>query len=100
MLVGDLLHPINDLAVEIFLGRDVGHGGGGSRAMPMLLARRKPDDVARTDFLNRATFALRASATGSDDQCLSERMRMPGGAGARLERDGGRCGAARFIRLK
>ena len=40
--------------------------------MPVLLARGKPDNVSRMDFLDRSTLALRTSATGSDDQRLTK----------------------------
>src|SRR5947208_13362972 len=55
--------------------------------MPILLARRKPDHVARTNFFNRAAFALNASTAGSNNQSLAERMRVPGCACARLKGD-------------
>ena len=61
----------------------------GDRAVPMLLARRKPDDVARPDFFNRPAPALRASAAGSHNQRLTQRMRVPRGAGAGFKRDDG-----------
>src|SRR5215813_4056763 len=50
------------------------------RAMPMPLVRCKPDDVSRTDFFNRPTFALYPAETGGDDQRLTQRMNMPCGA--------------------
>ena len=53
--------------------------------MPMLHARRKPDDIAGMDLLNRATLALRPTTTGGDNQGLAERVGMPRGASARLE---------------
>ena len=39
------------------------------------------------DFLNRTTLVLRPAASGCDDQGLTERMGMPRGASARLERN-------------
>ena len=53
--------------------------------MPMLHARRKPDDIAGMDLLNRATLALRPTTTGGDNQGLAERVGMPRGASVRLE---------------
>src|SRR5215468_10950849 len=50
LLVADLLHPVDILAIEKFRDGDMRHCGGGSRAMPVLLAWWKPDDVAKTDF--------------------------------------------------
>jgi hypothetical protein len=46
--------------------------------MPVLLARRKPDDITGTDFLDRAAIALRAAEPGDDDQRLPEWMSVPG----------------------
>ena len=43
LLVVDLLHPIDALAVECLSYCDVGHCGAGGRAMPVLFARREPD---------------------------------------------------------
>ena len=37
-----------------FLDGDMCHGGGGRGAVPVLLAGREPDHVARADFLDRA----------------------------------------------
>ena len=88
------------LPVELFLNGDVGHGGGWRSAMPMLLARRKPDHVARTDFFNRSSPALRPAATGGDDEGLTQRVGVPGGASAGLEGDGGGRGACRRVRLE
>ena len=53
----------------------------------MFLARREHHDVARTNFLDRAALALRPAAAQRDDEDLAERMRMPGGARAGLERN-------------
>src|SRR5271156_5589234 len=71
LLVANLLHPIDVLAVELFLDCDMAHGRGRRSAVPVLFARRKPDDVARTDFLDRATVALHPTATGRDNQRLA-----------------------------
>jgi hypothetical protein len=93
LFVADLFHPVDDLAVELFLGGDMRHGGGRRGAMPVLLARRKPDHVAGPDFLDRAALALRPAATGGDNQGLAQRMRVPRGARARFKRDRGGGGA-------
>src|SRR5437660_12757512 len=76
LLVGDLLHPVDDLAVELFLDGDVGHRGTRRGAMPMLLAGRARNDVARTDDLDRPAPALHVAAAGGDDERLAERMRV------------------------
>ncbi len=64
--------------------------------MPMLLARRKPDDIAGANFLDQAALAPGPAAAGYDDQCLTQRMRVPSGAGAGLERDAGADDARRI----
>ena len=53
----------------------------------MLLTGREPDNISGLNHFNRATFALHASATGSDDERLSQRMRMPCRAGTGFKRD-------------
>jgi hypothetical protein len=101
LFVADLFHPVNHLAVEIFLNGDVRHGRGRRGAMPMLFARRKPDHVARPDFFNRAALALRPAATRRHDQGLAQRMRVPRGSGAGLKRDAGTAArAGRFPGLE
>src|SRR6266571_442480 len=86
LLVCDLLHPVDDLAVQFLLDSDVRHRGPRQGAVPVLLSRRAPDNVARTDHLDRATPTLHAATTGRDDQRLAERMGVPVATGARLER--------------
>src|SRR5690348_11289638 len=93
--VADVLHPVDDLAVERFLDGDVGHRRGRRGAMPVAVARRAEDHVAGADLLDRAVLALRPAAAGRDDEYLAQRMRVPGRARARLEGDaraGGTCG--------
>ena len=48
--------------------------------------------VTRPNFLDRPTVALHPAAARADDQRLSQRMRVPGGAGAGFERDTGAAG--------
>src|SRR3954462_7330774 len=62
--------------------------------MPVLFTWRKPHDVTGPDLFYRSAPALRASETGSDDQRLPERMGVPRGARAGLERHG-RAGRTR-----
>jgi hypothetical protein len=100
LLVGDFFEPVDDFGVELFLGGDVGHGGGGRGTVPMLLARGEPDDVAGPDFLDRSALALRPAATGEDDQGLAQRMRVPRGPGAGFEGNRGSRGAARVVGLE
>lgn len=54
----------------------------------MAFARLEPHDVAGPDLLDRPALALHAAAPGGHHQCLSERMRMPGRARARLKGHG------------
>src|SRR5689334_14843644 len=71
LLVGDLLHPVHDLAVQLFLDRDVRHGGRRRGAVPVLLVRRTPHDVAGADDPDRTALALHVAATGGADQRLA-----------------------------
>src|SRR5438270_13675618 len=58
LLVRNMLHPVHHLAVFPLLNGDVRHGCCGNGAVPVLLARCKPDHVAWMDFLDRSTQAL------------------------------------------
>ncbi len=98
LFVGDLLEPFDVRAVERFLNRDMGHGGGRRRAVPVLVTGRAPDHVTGADFDDRAALALGPAAPGGDDQGLAERMGMPGAARAGLEGDAGAGDARRFGR--
>jgi len=83
--VGDVLEPVDGPAVEGFLNGEMGHRRGGCGAVPVLFARGEDDDIAGTDFLDGATFALGATAAGSHDESLTQRMRVPRRARAGLE---------------
>ena len=87
LLIAHVFHPLDHFAVEVFLNGDMSHCGRRRRAMPMLFVRRKPDDIARMDFLDRPALTLRPAETRDDDQCLTEWMRMPRGSRTRLERN-------------
>src|SRR2546423_15422082 len=84
LFVADLLHPVDDFAVEVFLDCDVSHGGGRRRAMPVVLAPRGPDGVARADYFDLATPALHEPPAGRDDQGLTQPMGVACGAGAQV----------------
>src|SRR5438876_2878888 len=86
LFVADFLHPVDGLAVEPFLNRDVRHGGGWRGAVPMLLAWRKPDHIAGSNLLDRTAPSPRASAARGHDERLAQRVRVPRGPSARLER--------------
>ena len=62
LLVADLFHPVDDLAVQRFLNGDMRHCRRRRGAVPVLLAGRKPDHVAWPDFLDRPAPALRPAA--------------------------------------
>jgi hypothetical protein len=62
LLLADLFHPVSRLAVERLIDGNVRHRRGWRGAVPMLLARRDPDHVARPDLLDRAAPALRPAA--------------------------------------
>src|SRR6266478_1621247 len=88
LLVADPLQPLHDLAVAVvFLDRDMRHRGCRGCAMPMLVTRRAPDDIAGPDLLLGFAPALRPADTGDHDQCLAARMCVPVASRARLERD-------------
>src|ERR1039458_4384047 len=87
LFVADFFPPVNRFAVELFLNGDVRHGRGWRGAVPMLLARRKPDYVTRTNFFDRAAPALHASAASHHDQCLPQWMGVPRCSSTGLERD-------------
>src|SRR6266700_2083996 len=85
LLIGNVLHPLDDFTIQRFLNGDVSHCSCRRRAVPMLLVRRKPDHIARMDLLNGTALALRPTKTRRNDQRLTEWMCMPGGAGTRVE---------------
>src|ERR1700754_2683801 len=74
LLVRDLLHPVDILAVQGFRDRYVRHRRRGRRAVPVLFARRKPNNIARADFFDGSAFGLHPAEAGGDDQGLAERM--------------------------
>src|SRR5438094_7467276 len=86
LLVGDLLHPVHGLAVDLLLDGDMRHGRGGRCAMPMLFARRAPDHIAGPDDLDRTAPALHEAAAGRDDERLTQGVRVPIAPRAWLER--------------
>src|SRR5258705_3473535 len=99
LLVADLFHPVDVLAVERFRNSDMRHRGGRCRAVPVLFAGWKPDDIAGTDFFDRSALALRPAKAGRDYEGLTERMGVPRGAGAGLEGDVTTANACRLAHL-
>src|SRR6266508_6332740 len=100
LFVADLVHPVDIPAVQRFLNGDVRHRRRRRCAMPMLQAGRKPDHITGPNFLDRPALALNPAAAGHDNQSLAERMRMPGGAGTRLEGDAAATNPCRIGRLE
>jgi hypothetical protein len=100
LFVADLFHPVDNFTVELFLNGDVRHGSGGRGPMPVLLAGREPDHVARPDFLHRSAPALGPAAASRDDESLTERMCMPRRPRTRLEGDASALNKRRIGRLK
>src|SRR6478672_392051 len=86
-LIAHLLHPLDNFATERFLNRDMGHGRGRRRAMPMLFVLRAPHHVPGSYLCFGTALALHPAAPGCHDECLTERVSMPRRAGARLECD-------------
>src|SRR5579883_2033522 len=87
LLVADLLHPVDDLAVEGLLNGDMRHRRRWAGTVPMFDAGGTPDDIAGTDLRDRAAPTLRPAQAGSDDQGLTQGMGVPGGACTWLEGD-------------
>src|SRR4029077_10652057 len=71
LLIADLFHPVDYFAVERFLNGDMLHRSRRRSTVPMLLTRRKPDDIARPDVLGRAAATLRQSKARHDDERLA-----------------------------
>src|SRR5947207_1092225 len=87
LLFGYLLQPLDSLAIKRLRNRNMRHTRGRRRAVPMFFARGYPDHIARPNFVFRPAVRLHPTVTGRDDERLAERMRVPRGARARLERD-------------
>src|SRR3954468_9156294 len=82
LIVGDVFEPFDSLAIELLLQGNVRHRVCRRRPMPMLFARRKPDNVTRPDLFDRSAPGLRAAAPVSGDERLPERMGVPQGGRA------------------
>src|SRR5438093_11371767 len=100
LFIADVLHPLDDFSVERFLNGDMRHRAARRSAVPMRLVRRKPNDITGPDFLDRSAFALRPAKAGSDDQRLTQGMRMPRRACTRLECNARAAHTRRFGRLE
>src|SRR3954453_6014477 len=85
LFIGDFLQPGDVLPVYRAGNGEVGHRGGGGSAMPVLDARRAPNNVTGPDFLHGPAPFLGKSHTRNHQEMLSGRMRMPSRARTRLE---------------
>src|SRR4051794_23226803 len=64
LLIRNMLHPVDLLAVQLLLNGDMGNGRGWRGAVPVLFARWDPDYVAGPDFLDGAAPSLGSAAPG------------------------------------
>src|SRR3954449_10968891 len=87
LLLADLFHPVDILAVDSLLDGSVRHARGGRRAVPVFHARRDPHDITWPDLLLRAAPLLHPPEPGGDNQDLTHGMGVPARASAGLERD-------------
>src|SRR5437867_13438578 len=78
LFVSDLFRPIDKLAVELFLNRDVRHGCSRRSPMPVLLAGWDPHHVTGPNLLDRSAFTLDPATARRYDERLTERVRVPG----------------------
>jgi len=62
LFVADLFHPVDNLAVGLFLNSDVRHGRSWCGTVPVFLAGREPDHITRPDLLDWSAFALDPTA--------------------------------------
>src|ERR1700747_831114 len=67
LLVADVLHPGDVLAVERLLGGDMNHARRRRGAVPVLFVWRNPDNVARFDLAHFPTPALYPARAGDDE---------------------------------
>lgn len=88
LLVADFFQPIHRPVVLRFGKGDVRHRAVRRDAVPVFDAGWNLHHVARPHLFNRAAPALHAPDARSHDQGLSQRVRVPGGASARLKGDG------------
>src|SRR2546422_11271441 len=95
LLVADLLHPVDHLAVEFLLDGDVRHRAVWRGAVPMLLSWRTGDHIPGMNLFDGSSPASHEAAAGRHDERLTQRMGMSGRPGAGLERDARALHAAR-----
>ena len=93
--VADRLKPFHVAAVQRFMDGDVRHRRIRAGSVPVLLAGRYPDGIARVDRLNGFAFLLDEARTGDDVQRMSEGVRVPVCPRARIEANYQRANACR-----
>src|SRR5947208_823735 len=97
LFISNVLHPVDHLTIGRLLDSDVRHGRGRCRPVPVLLARREPDDISRMHLLDRPPLTLDPAAAGRDEERLAQRVGMPGRPGPRLEGDAPRTRPRRGV---
>ena len=87
LFVADMFQPVDVLPVQRLLNGDVRHRDRGRCAMPVPQTGREPDHVTGPHVLDGSAVSLNPAEPCRNDQSLPKRVRMPRGAGARLEGD-------------
>src|SRR3954454_17119717 len=100
LFIGHLFHPVDWLAIEMLLNRNVRHGRDGLRAVPMLFTGREPDYVTRTNVFDWPAPALRSDTAGRNDERLTQGVRVPGGACTGFEGNAGASDTRRICGLE
>ena len=100
LFVADLLHPVDDLALEFLLDGDVRHRAVRRGAVPMLLSGRTRDHISGMNLFDRTSLALHEASTLRHNERLTQGMVVPSRAGARLEGDPRTLRAARSTGLE
>src|SRR5947209_16165946 len=75
LIVGDMLHPVDDLAIFLLLNCDMCHADARRGAVPVFFAREKPDHVTRTALLDRPAPAPSPAQPRRADERLDNRKR-------------------------
>src|SRR5207245_11764427 len=84
-IVAYLFLPLHALPVDLLLNGDVRHARGRRGSMPVLLARRDPNNIAWPDVFDFPAPLLNPSRSGRDDQDLAQRVGVPRRSSAGLE---------------
>src|SRR2546423_11675329 len=100
LLIADMLHPVNDLSVELLLDRKVSHAGNRRGSVPVLFTGRKPDHIAGANLLDWTACALHPATACGHDKSLSQWMSVPSGPRTRLERHASALNKRRIRRLE